>query len=518
MIVILFETKPPIIQLQFNDYFNGGEKEVLRTWVPNEYQIIRDNYYWLLGLSRKSKSGKKVVKYSKDKKYKAIPLDIFTKNYKKVNILSNSPDNPFRSPGYFKTRRHLYNVSYKEYAQQWISPKEWGLLHDFPEFSGYFEYIFYLNNFSFIDLAEAKFRKKGETFHRIYLHDFIAWSFVQLTQGFRNFTGFERFLEHSKRTTRFSFYTKILHNPYNIPTAKDMSYILKKLPTWLFEKLFYQKVKECIKLKIIDTRVLVWDTTFIRANCNNKKNPKTKKYNDPDAGFCRHLNKRKGVGYKLSCLYAHMGSYLLPVYFKLFPGNRNESYIFCETLKGFQKLSIGSGGLILADTGAYSLKNLSYCIKIGRIPLIRARKNIKSRPIVEVEKGYFFDKSFLPKHWTNKDVRELYKMRAQIEAYFGTFKTAYKLDRLNTLGIASATKRIALALILDLCKAITAYKIGRNDLIVKKEAVAFPLQEIPEDTLKKYAKKSGFLLLEKWQRRRPTKKVTLLSSRFRKNY
>lgn len=62
-------------------------------------------------------------------------------------------------------------------------------------------------------------------------------------------------------------------------------------------------------------------------------------YTDPDAGYCRYNGIKKGVGYDPGILYAHCFNRWFPIYFKMFPGNRNEILAFRETMEEFFALT-----------------------------------------------------------------------------------------------------------------------------------------------------------------------------------
>jgi len=515
MLVIRFKRKPTIIIYQLYDFFSKRQKIILRSWIPREYQTIRNKYSDLVPIKRRKKSKTISIKILKQinelKKFKSITLFDFVVNKHKYNILDNTPENIFRNPRYFSMKRHLCSTRFEDNAEGIISRKEWTILHAYSAFEGFFDNLFEFNDFSLIDQFEKELIKNNVNLRGIYLHDFFVWEILRIAHGFNSYSEFERFLNHFQYFTNFNYLKDILYNPHYRPTAKDISYIWKKIPESLISKLFLTKVKECINLKIIDTRTLIWDAQFVRSNCNNNKNPQTKRYNDPDAGFCRHLNQRKGVGYEFSCLCAHMGSYWLPVYYKIFPGNVNDSKIFLETLKDFCSLKLDFGGLIIADTGAYSERNLKYCLKVSRIPLIRARKNIKKHPLISPKKGFYFNQTYLPKHWNLKDIRRLYERRPQIEAYFSSFNLFYNNKRMSTRGHSSIYKQRGLILIIDLCRAIAAYKLNRHDLIMKKRAFLMPRQILQPSYSIQIALNSNYALLVNPPSRRPIKRRFHLS-------
>ncbi len=260
-----------------------------------------------------------------------------------------------------------------------------------------------------------------------------------------------------------------------------------------FVAYFHQLVAEGIALRVIKDCVLIWDGTFIRSNSNNNKNPRTGRYSDADAGFARHIGKRLGVGYQPGLLYGY-NKYTrrLPVHFKMFAGNRNDNPAFRATLGEFLPLELGRWKLAIVDTGAFSLKSLEYCGNRGIWPLIRARKNIVELPTVELKPGYWFCPDWFPPGWTGEDVLEAYAWRPAIEGAIAEFKEWYNGGRLPVRGIEGATQHVALNVILDWLRALTAEKIGRPDLVCTWSAFSNPRSGFSPAQWRKLASESGY--------------------------
>ncbi|MHA1336063.1 MAG: transposase [Promethearchaeota archaeon] len=300
----------------------------------------------------------------------------------------------------------------------------------------------------------------------MFLEDVIAYELLRLNLGFKNYTDIERMC----RFMRFPPLYGITHDPNFFPSAKDLSYILTKIPSDVFFQFFQLLVNECIEYGIIIPRILIWDGQFIRSNCKNNKDKGKPTYNDPDAGYCRHNGTKKGVGYDPGILYAYCFNRWFPVYFKMFPGNRNDIPAFRETVKEFLANTKYNWSIIIADSGAYSKKNLDYIRSCGMIPIIRARKNLKTHPVKELKKGFFFNTDYIPKNWSDDLYLKVYSFRPMIEQGNSSNITFYNNSRLNTRGYDAAVRSRCLIYILVLLKALTAYKLGRPDLIMKPTA------------------------------------------------
>jgi len=271
---------------------------------------------------------------------------------------------------------------------------------------------------------------------------------------------------------------------------------MKRIPAEELFKFFQILVKECIDLGIIIPRILIWDGQFIRSNCNNNKNKDKDAYNDPDAGYCRHNGTKKGVGYDPGILYAYCFDRWFPIYFKMFPGNRNDTRAFRETLREFLEVSEENWIISISDSGGYCLKNMEFIRFKGQVPVIRARKNIKNQPVKELKKGFYFNTAFIPKDWSIELFLKIYSFRPMIEQGNSTNNTYYNASRMNTRGIKAAIKQRVTIYILELLKALTAYKVGCPDLMMMPTAFEASKYFGAQFAKSLLAENSGFLIFK----------------------
>ncbi|MCF2141378.1 MAG: transposase [Candidatus Lokiarchaeota archaeon] len=364
-----------------------------------------------------------------------------------------------------------------------------------PKFTGFFNHIFEFNDLSYFDDLQDRLERHNIKFRDIFLYDIIAISLFQRFLGIESYTELERLSFFLSQHPLFG----IVHDALFFPTAKDLSYILNLLPVQVIYDYFFSLVAEMIDLKIIVTRILVWDGQFMKSNANNNykdaKHKTMKQYNDPEAGYHRHNGQHKGVGYEVSNLYCYCGSWgrAFPVYFEVFPGNKNENPMFRETLTNFLQLPIGQGwNFIILDSGGYSEESIQFCLKSGIYPLVRAKKNIKSHQTKELKKGYWFRTDFIPVGWTEKDLVQMYKIRPVIEAGQAANNFFYKSRRMNTRGLENAIRSRGLNYIFDLLRAITAVKLNRPDLISKLNSFSTNRIFMKETGWMKAAKQANF--------------------------
>ncbi|MBN1800828.1 MAG: transposase [Candidatus Lokiarchaeota archaeon] len=148
----------------------------------------------------------------------------------------------------------------------------------------------------------------------------------------------------------------------------------------------------------------------------------------------------------------------LSVYFKMFAGNRNDILAFRETMTAFFQTTHYEWKIVVADSGPYSLQTMKTMQHQGLVPIIRARKNLKTHPIRELKKDFYFNSDFIPKEWSDELFLKIYGFRPMIEQGNSYNNMYYNAYRMNTRGMDAAIRHRSLIYILVLLKALTAYK------------------------------------------------------------
>ncbi len=451
MIRILYKKKANIYQTQILDFIQGRTIETYEMWVSKDRNIVKKNFKWVFMRHYNKRDDSEVSNESN-----LIQLEI-THFIQWVPKLNGS---------YLYRFPRVKTMRFEDYAEGIISKKEWDMLHYLDKFNGYIEYLFYFNDFSFFDDLQERLESDGVSFKNIFIRDLFVYELFRVNLGTKNYAGLERLSRFLHAPPLFD----VCHDPYFFPTAADVSYVMKRIPPEALFEFFQLLVKECFKLGIIIPRILIWDGQFIRSNCNNNKDKDKGRYNDPDAEYCRHNGTKKGVGYDPGILYAYCYNRWFPIYFQMFPGNRNDTRAYKETLSEFFEISEERWMISIADSGAYSLKNMDYTRNKGLVPVIRARKNIKNQPVKELKENFYFNTDFIPKEWSVDFFLKIYSFHPMIEEGNSFNNTYYNGSRMNTRGIDAAIKQRATIYILILLKALTAYKVGRPDLIMTPSA------------------------------------------------
>jgi len=451
MIIILYRIKPSIYQTQLTDFIGPRIVEKYDMNVPKDYRIARKKFRWLPIHPTWGK------KRSSAKSY-------LTKSQKKLNEFIDWE--PKLKDRYLYRFPRVTIPRFEEFGLGTISKKEWNLHRYLKGFNGFFENLFEFNDFSYFQDLQGILENRDVSFKNMFIEDVLAYEMLRINLGFKNYTGIERMCRFLDCPPLFS----ITHDPNFFPNARDLSHVLTRIPAGAMFEFFQLLVKECIDCGIIVPKILIWDGQFMRSNSNNNKKNGCSNYTDPDAGYCRHNGIKKGVGYDPGILYAHCFNRWFPVYFKMFSGNRNDILAFRETMDEFFSLTKYEWQVLMADSGPYSLQNMEKIRFQGLVPMIRARKNLKTHPIRELKKGFFFNTDYIPNGWSDEFFLKIYSLRPMIEQGNSYNNTFYNASRMNTRGMDAAIRLRSLIYSLELLKALTAYKLGRPDLIMKPSA------------------------------------------------
>jgi hypothetical protein len=478
MIHIYFKYRPSIGQKQISDYMGNLVHETYNMTIPAQYYQARKRFKPWLPIRQRQ-----IPKAQSSPDPQQTKLDRFVLPVQHC-ILAPPP--------YTWRFRSVRMVTFEDYASAIMSEKEYRVITTLTDFDGFFEYLPLLNDFAFFDDVQASLEADGHGFKGLFIYDIILYAMFSRLNGLRNYAEIDRWM----RILGYNPLVTVIHNPDRLPTAADVSYVLTHLKSHPLRQYFLQLVQEALLLKIIQPRILIWDGQFIRSNCENNKKKTTQQFADSDAGYYRHTGKKMGVGYVPGILYAYCGDRAIPIYFKMFPGNRNDNPAFRATILEFLNLKIGTWGIVIVDAGAYSEENLQFCQSLGLVPIIRARKNLKSPDVQELKPGYWFNRKYLPAGWTESAVLKIFAYRTAIERGNAPNNTVYNASRMNTRGRTNAEIQRYLIYILELLQILTAYKLGRHDLIGKFTAFGMIPHGIGRNGTPQMAKRSHFQILD----------------------
>jgi len=451
MIIISYRIKASIYQTQLTDFIGLKFIERYDMNVPKDYRVARKKFHWIPIHPNRGKQANQTK-------------SIIPKSQRKIHDFIDWV--PKLKDKYLYRFPRVKIPHFVDFGLGVISKMEWDMHRYLKGFNGVFENLFEFNDFSYFQELQGSLENQSVSFKDMFIEDVLAYEMLRINLGFKNYTGIERMGKFLPYPPLFN----ITHDPNFFPTAQEISYVMTRIPAEALFEFFQLLVKECIDCGIIVPRILIWDGQFIRSNCSNNKKKGNTKYNDPDAGYCRHNGVKKGVGYDPGILYAHCFNRWLPIYFKMFAGNRNDIFAFRETMEAFFANTEYEWQVVIADSGPYSLQNMENIRSKGLIPIIRARKHLKTHPVREFKKDFFFNTDYVPQEWSDEYLLKIYSFRPMIEQGNSYNNTFYNASRMNTRGMDAAIKLRSIIYILELLKALTAYKLGRLDLMMKPTA------------------------------------------------
>jgi hypothetical protein len=119
---------------------------------------------------------------------------------------------------------------------------------------------------------------------------------------------------------------------------------------------------------------------------------------------------------------------------------------------------------LIADRGPSGEQTQDSCAQLGIQPIIPLRSNVKNEVFITEKK----EKRFYTKYIGNAEgswLERMYNIRVRIEEYYNLTDTVYHLQRLHGCGQNLMNIEILLVNILGVLIPLTAFKIGRPDLM-----------------------------------------------------
>jgi len=234
--------------------------------------------------------------------------------------------------------------------------------------------------------------------------------------------------------------------------------------------------QECRELNLIGDKIWIWDRRFFECNCNGIKDNKTGMLSDPDAGhYVKKTGKYsvlKGTGYTDTGFVDR--SWSLPVYWDAVGANKNDNTIFKNTVIEGMKSTEKRPSLLLSDAGPDSHDSNKLVLEYGVIPVIAARSNSVG-DIIKTDEGDCFRGEYIPREY-HRILGRIYDLRTIIERKNSNEVVGYNRSEMPTRGLNWARCFVSISNITALLTALTAYKVGRYDLI--RAASAFRRLEV----------------------------------------
>jgi hypothetical protein len=223
--------------------------------------------------------------------------------------------------------------------------------------------------------------------------------------------------------------------------------------------------QECRNLKLISDKIWIWDRRFFECNCSGLKKKETGLLSDPDAGhYVKKAGKYSvlsGTGYTDTCIVDSL--FGLPIYWDAVSASKNDNTIFQDTVKQCTKSTAIKPLFLIADAGPDSHPSNEVVIEKGIFPIIAARANSVGN-ILKTEKGNHFRAQYIPRIY-HRLIGKLYNLRTTVERKNSNDVVGYNRSKTLTRGNEWAKIYVSISNIAALLTALTAFKVGRHDLI-----------------------------------------------------
>jgi hypothetical protein len=350
----------------------------------------------------------------------------------------------------------------EKYMESVIPDNQIVAFREYATFRGYLSNLFALNpslDVFFKDMQSKYGYKPQES------HDFLRFNNVLRLEIARCKLGFEHFNAwvaefNQNESLRQELGIQSQHQLSMSSYQRNLNIISSALSEYA-----NQLKQECRDFNLIGDKIWIWDRRFFECNCNGVKDKETGKLSDPDAG---HYVKKTG---KYSVLtgtgYTDTGfvdrSWGLPVYWNAIGANKNDNTIFKSTVIEGMNSYQTKPTFIISDAGPDSHESNKLVLDYGIIPVIAARSNSVG-DIIKTDEGDCFRGEYIPREY-HRILGKIYDLRTIIERKNSNEVVGYNRSLMPTRGIDWAKCFVSISNITALLTALTAYKVGRYDLI-----------------------------------------------------
>ena len=332
---------------------------------------------------------------------------------------------------------------------------EYQALQAYPRAKGYLNYLFQFNSFAFWDFLPGSLVQDA-LYRTISAADVFKVEMARYKWGI---TKYDRWIELLTHIPAILEAVGIAWD--HMPTGSQYGQLVAHLGRENIQAYFFRLVQECLSLRLIDCKIIIWDGRFLESNCAKNANTHLHRVADAEAGKYKHIGKYYGVGYIDSTFLC--AKHNLTFYYQSFPANRNHNLIFRQTFQEIRAQPFPHAQILLADAGAYSKTSLRLVRAADTIPLIYARKNC-NYPVIQVAPRKFINIQYVPPVMFPRLI-EILNYRTKIERNYSPARVVYEVSRMNNRGWENASMNIGKLKCIELLTALTAVKLHRLDLL-----------------------------------------------------
>lgn len=392
----------------------------------------------------------------KEKIKKSRPISIFQ------TIFSDFSDN---TASFLKTVRVPYKIKpikvhSSDYMEDILPTDQIIAFNNYPKFNGYITNIFSLN--PSIDDFFTKTQDIEEYYPQIDTLNFNNIMKLEIARCKLGYVNIDSFVAEFNQNPKLRIELGI--KSHGLLSVRSYQRNLMTIGSSLNE---YGEIliQECKDLRLIGGKIAIWDRRFFECNSNGIKNKKTGMFSDPDAG---HYVKKTGqysvlvgTGYTDTCIVDDW--WMLPVYWDAVSANKNDNTIFINTAEDYLSSTAIKPIFLIGDAGPDGHDSNKVVLNYGVIPIIAARANSVGY-ILKTNSGNHFRGEYIPRMY-HRLIGKLYNMRTNVERKNSNEVVGYHRSKMPNRGIEWARIFVSISNITALLTALTAFKVGRHDLI-----------------------------------------------------
>ena len=252
----------------------------------------------------------------------------------------------------------------------------------------------------------------------------------------------------------------------SIPSRKMISRTIDRYGCEVYYQIYRDMATRCMDLGLARGRVVALDGTLIKSGCS----PYLGRGLFTDLGADTYVRNGvlRGVGHLLvDCVDLETG---LPLYSERFKGSRHEAPLAVGVLDGFYSWYGFYPQTLVLDKGHDSDELVQEVEERGVEVFVQSREYL-SQELMRISDYWTVRLSRLrPQAQNPAFLRRVFSLRTEVERNFARKKTCYRWDRMPNRGITEAEFYIAVCSITSLLTALTAYHVGRSDLVCAPKA------------------------------------------------
>jgi hypothetical protein len=432
------------------DFISNLFEKPMSFAIVSDYFLTKNSDFKIIFL-KNDKENKKEIKSGKRciiSIFQTLLSDFFDD---KINFLKRKIRIPYKiRPAVIESKDYMENV---------LPQNQILAFQSFKKFKGYLGNIFALNPSldGYFNNVQVSIGYTPQL-EALSLNNIFKLEIARCKLGYSNF---ESFIRDYNQNQALRKELKIRSGKITLSSYRRN---LKMIYPYL-DKFAETLIQECRNLKLIGDKIWIWDRRFFECNCSGLRKKETGMLSDPDAGhYVKKTGKYSvlsGTGYTDTCI---VDSWLgLPVYWDAVNASKNDNTIFQDTVNQCTKSTAEKPLFLIADAGPDSHPSNEIVIEKGIIPIIAARANSVGN-ILKTEKGNHFRAQYIPRIY-HKLLGKLYNLRTTVERKNSNDVVGYHRSKTSTRGSEWAKIYVSVSNAVALLTALTAFKVGRHDLI-----------------------------------------------------